>query len=195
MNPLRLDAFSRLWRLKSSSVWIVVCMNIVVCILYELLYELLPGRADDVRMVHISQKSLPVSSDAAMVLKIPWTDLWMHSSTRFYIDHGSLKCYLYEKLCQRSRKRGHGEDLKDRYMHMVYMNPLFERNIFLSIHFFATKEGEHHSSQRYKQTIKPHVKWSRILQIKDKIKFINVSMWNTLKNVIWTNDKWSRLFR
>jgi hypothetical protein len=33
-----------------------------------------PGRADDVNMVHISQKSLPVSSDEAMVLKIQQSD-------------------------------------------------------------------------------------------------------------------------
>ncbi len=30
-----------------------------------------PGRDDDVKMVHISQKSLPVFSDEAMVLKSP----------------------------------------------------------------------------------------------------------------------------
>ncbi len=33
-----------------------------------------PGRADDVNMVHISQKSPPVPSDEAMVLKIPTSD-------------------------------------------------------------------------------------------------------------------------
>ena len=37
-----------------------------------------PGRADDVNMVHISHKSLPVSSDEAMAWKKKRTDLWMH---------------------------------------------------------------------------------------------------------------------
>ncbi len=69
-----------------------------------------PGRSDDVNMTHISQKSLPVPSDEAMVLKIPKTDPDRIQALDSISRLGYKNAAPSPNSCQKEGERGHGQD-------------------------------------------------------------------------------------